>query len=103
MKLPQRLLILSLIVLTMFSAAGCSLLSNARISGMMPGMSDLMDKLECWLNIEFTRYPKGANRRDEAVNSSFTLTTLNCMPVRPLRTRPKHSLRMPDARDFMLS
>jgi hypothetical protein len=74
MKLPPRILILCLIVLIMFSAPSCSLVSDAKISGMMPGMSEMMDKLECWLTIEFRRYPDNINLQDvKVVFSSIAL------------------------------
>ena len=68
MKCPPRILILCLIMLTLLSAAGCSLLGgHAKLSEMMPGMSGQMDKLECWLTIEFKKYPDGINLRDVMV------------------------------------
>jgi len=74
MKLPLRILILCLTMLTLLSAPGCSLLSDARLSEMMPGMSDMMDKLECWLTIEFKRYPDNVSLRDvKVVFSSIAL------------------------------
>ncbi len=74
MKLPPRILILCLIMVTLFSAPGCGLLSDAKLSGMMPGMSDMMDKLECWLTIEFKRHPDNINLRDvKVVFSSIAL------------------------------
>ncbi len=74
MKLSWRMLIFCLIIVTLFSAPGCSLLSHARLSGMMPGMSDMMDKLECWLTIEFKKYPDNVNLRDvKVVFSSIAL------------------------------
>ena len=76
MKLPPRILIFSLIMLTLFSAAGCSLLGDARLSGMMPGMSERMDKLECWLTIEFKKYPDEVDLRDvKVVFSSIALAS----------------------------
>ena len=75
MQLPPRILIFCLILLTLFSVSSCSLLSgHAKLSGMIPGMSDMMDKLECWLTIEFKKYPDGINLRDvKVVFSSIAL------------------------------
>lgn len=75
MKFPLRTLIFCLIILTLFSAPGCGLLGgDAKLSEMMPGMSDMMDKLECWLTIEFKKYPDGINLRDvKVVFSSIAL------------------------------
>lgn len=55
---------------------GCSLLGcgNARLSGMIPGMSKRMDKLECWLTIEFKKYPENIDLQDvKVVFSSIAL------------------------------
>ena len=74
MNLPTRILIPCLTAVILLSAPGCSLLSDATISGMMPGMSDMMDKLECWLTIEFKKYPSDVNLRDvKVVFSSIAL------------------------------
>jgi hypothetical protein len=69
MKLPSRILIFCLIMLTLFSAAGCSLLGSryAKLSDMLPGMSLHMDRLMCWLTIEFKKYPDNINLRDVKV------------------------------------
>ena len=74
MKLPARILIFCLTMLTLLSAAGCSLLADAKLSDMKPGMSDMMDKLECWLTIEFKKYPDNVDLRDvKVVFSSIAL------------------------------
>ncbi|MCP3954727.1 MAG: hypothetical protein GY697_21275 [Desulfobacterales bacterium] len=54
--------------------AGCSFLSPAELSEMIPGMSKQMDKLECWLTIEFKKYPDGIDPRD--VRVEFTSMAL---------------------------
>ena len=74
MRLPPRILIFCLIMLTLLSAAGCNLLGGAKLSHMMPGMSEQMDKLECWLTIEFKKYPDNVDLRDvKVVFSSIAL------------------------------
>jgi hypothetical protein len=56
----------------------CHLLSgtgSARLSEMIPGFSPRMDKLECWLTIEFRKYPKKGDLRDvKVVFSSVALS-----------------------------
>ncbi len=47
--------------------AGCSFLSPVELSEMVPGMSKQMDKLECWLTIEVTKYPSEIDLRDMRV------------------------------------
>ena len=54
--------------------SGCSLFSSAELSEMVPGMSKQMDKLECWLTIEFKKYPEGIDLRD--VRVKFTSMAL---------------------------
>lgn len=74
MKLAPRILIVCLIMSTLLSAAGCSLLADARLSEMMPGISEQMDKLECWLTIVFKKYPDDVDLRDvKVVFSSIAL------------------------------
>jgi hypothetical protein len=59
-------------------SAGCDLLGgtgSARLSDMVPGFSPRMDKLECWLTIEFRKYPKKGDLRDlKVVFSSVALS-----------------------------
>jgi hypothetical protein len=75
MKLPPRILIVCLIMLILLSAVGCNLLGDAKLSEMIPGMSDQMDKLECWLTIEFKKYPDNVDLRDvKVVFSSIALS-----------------------------
>jgi hypothetical protein len=74
MKFPRGFWVGIGIGLTLISNPGCSLFSDATISEMVPGMSDMMDKLECWVTIEFKRYPEGINLRDvKVVFSSIAL------------------------------
>ncbi len=58
-----------LLLVVVMLLSGCSFFSAAELSEMIPGMSSQMDKLECWLTIEFKKYPKG-NPRDVRVEFS---------------------------------
>jgi hypothetical protein len=72
--LVPRILIIYLMMLILFSTPGCSLLSAAKLSDMLPGLSDTMDKLECWLTIEFKKYPDNIDLRNvKVVFSSVVL------------------------------
>ena len=76
MKLPSRTLISCLILASLLAATSCGMLGgcHAKLSGMVPGMSERMDMLECWLTIEFKKYPKNADLRDvKVVFSSIAL------------------------------
>ncbi len=50
--------------------AGCGSAGKAKIKEMIPGMSSTMETLECWLTIEFTKYPKSGSPRDVKVKFS---------------------------------
>lgn len=69
MSRSRRALIPASILALTLPALSCGLLGgcDAGLSGMVPGTSDRMDKLECWLTIEFKKYPEGINRRDVRV------------------------------------
>ncbi len=66
-------------VLCLALCAGCGILgigADAKLSEMFPGMSERMDKLECWLTIEFKDYPEGVDLQDvQVVFSSKVLKT----------------------------
>jgi hypothetical protein len=66
MKFLPRILIFCLIMLILFSVSGCSLLGGryAKLSEMLPGMSEMMDKVTCRLTIEFKKYPENIDLRD---------------------------------------
>ncbi len=67
--------VLSLFVLLLLAAAGCSYFKSAVISEMVPGANPTRDKLECWLTIEFKKLPSGINPRDVKVR--FTSIALD--------------------------
>ena len=52
--------------------AGCNLIEtdlarHARISHMVPALSDDPESLECWLTLEFSHYPEDGDLRDVRV------------------------------------
>ena len=54
------------------SLAGCNLIDtnlarHAELSHMVPASSEEAGALECWLTLEFKRYPKGGDLRDVVV------------------------------------
>ena len=74
MKRVPTILMLCLMVPALLATPGCGLFKQATLSQMMPGISEMMDKLECWLTIEFKKYPEGVNPKDvKVVFSSFAL------------------------------
>ena len=66
--------VLGTAIAMLLSVSGCGLFSDATITEMTPGISAMMDKLECWLTIEFKRYPEDIRLRDvKVVFSSMAL------------------------------
>jgi hypothetical protein len=62
----------ALVLLAAIGAAACNMIDtdlarNAELSHMVPASSDEAGELECWLTVEFKRYPKGGNLRDVVV------------------------------------
>jgi hypothetical protein len=54
------------------AAAGCNFIDvvrgrHARISNMVPGGSIATNRLDCWITLEFDRYPDAADLRDVRV------------------------------------
>lgn len=72
MKRAMRRVLTTLVCCT--AIAGCTYFSPASISDMIPGMSRDMEKLECWLTMEFRKVPSGIDPRDVKVKfRSFAL------------------------------
>ncbi len=79
MQKRKMLILLCCLLVMVLAIAGCDLLgigSSAKMSKMIPGMSTRMDKLECWLTIEFKKYPEGIDPLDvEIIFSSIALVS----------------------------
>lgn len=76
MKITPRVLVPCVVLVMLLPAISCGLLGGcaARLSDMFPGMSENMDRLECWLTIEFKKYPDNVDPRDvKLVFSSIAL------------------------------
>jgi hypothetical protein len=58
------------VVALLLVAGGCSFFKSASITEMVPGMSKELDRLECWITIEFKKVPGGMNPRDVKVRFS---------------------------------
>ncbi|MBU8870191.1 MAG: hypothetical protein KOO60_04860 [Gemmatimonadales bacterium] len=73
---PRTILPWFLLPLLLPALTGCHLpgLGPASLSDMVPGMSKRMDKLECWVTIEFKKIPDGIDPKDvKLVFSSMAL------------------------------